>query len=84
MQIELADLADVIRLVELVDERMNVGQQGHRGNLFAFVGARVLNLPGGGRRPIEGSRKGGCLTLVHPHILLEAQALAIRKEQRFR
>ena len=33
-------------------------------------------------RPVQRAGKGGVLALIHPHVLLEAQAFAIRKEQR--
>ena len=47
-----------------------------------FVLARVDDLPTRGGRTVQSPGKGRCLALVHPHVLLEAEALAIREEQR--
>ena len=81
MEIELANLADVVGLVDLVDEGMNVWHQGHGGSVPVLVFAGVDDLPTGCGRVVEGSGKCGGLSLVHPYVLLEAQALAIGEEQ---
>ena len=49
-----------------------------------FVFARVNDLPTRCWRVVQRAGKGRSLALVHPHILLEAEAFAIRKQQRFR
>ena len=82
--VELPHLADVIRLVELVQQGMNIGQQGNGGQVALFVLARVDDLPSRCGRVVECPGKGRCLALVHPHVLLEAEAFAIGKQQRFR
>jgi hypothetical protein len=84
VHVELAHLADVVGLVELVDEGMNVGQQGNGRNVLLLVFARVDDLPTRSGRAVERAGKGRGLALVHPHVLLEAEALAIREEQRLR
>ena len=83
VQIELSHLADVVGLVKLVDQGMNVGKQRHGRDVPLLVFAGVDDFPGGRGGMVEGSGEGGSLALVHPHILLEAEAFAIGKEKRF-
>ena len=82
--VELAHLADVVRLVEFVHQRVKIGQQGNSGQVPLFVFARVDDLPARCGRVVECPGKGRRLPLVHPHVLLETEAFAIRKHQRFR
>ena len=48
--------------------------------LLVFEG--VDDLPGGGGRAVERAGEGSGLALVHPQILLEAEAFAVGKDER--
>ncbi len=45
VQIQLANLADVVGAIRLVYKRVNVGQQGHGGSVSSFVFAGIDNFP---------------------------------------
>ncbi len=63
---------------------MNVGQQRNGGDVLLLVHARIDDLPARRGRAVERAGKGRGLALVHPDVLLEAEALAIGKEHRLR
>ena len=81
-QVELSHLADVVGLVELVHQGVNVGQQGHGRNVLLLVFERIDDLPARRGWAVHGPGEGRGLTLVHPDVLLEAEALAIGEKQR--
>lgn len=80
LQIELADLADVVRLVEVVEEGVKVSHLRNGRGVLLFVLEGVEDLPGGGGWVVEHAGKGSVAALVHPDVLLEAKAVAIGEE----
>ena len=61
---------------------MNIGHERNGRSLPALVFAGVDDLPSGGGRAVESSRKSGIASIVHPQVLLETEALAIGKQER--
>src|ERR1017187_1568390 len=66
MQIQLSHLAYVVRLVELVHQRMNVRQQRHGGQVLALVLPGIDDLPTRRGWTVQSPRKGRGLPFIHP------------------
>ncbi len=61
-----------------------LGSSGNGRDVLLLVYARIDDLPARGGRAVERAGKGRGLALVHPDVLLEAEALAVGEEHRFR